>query len=38
MHPDLSPHLHTDECNNFTLEFRDCNAEVRRDSQYKNCT
>lgn len=35
MHPDLSPHLHTDECNTFTSEFRDCNLEVR-DCHYKN--
>lgn len=29
MHPDLSPHLHTEECNKYTLAFRDCNVEVR---------
>jgi len=29
MHPDLSPHLHTDECNQFTMEFKNCNVEVR---------
>ncbi|XP_022167237.1 COX assembly mitochondrial protein 2 homolog [Myzus persicae] len=27
MHPDLSPHLHTEECNNFTMEFKNCNVE-----------
>jgi len=29
MHPDLSPHLHTDECNKYTMEFKNCNVEVR---------
>jgi len=29
MHPDLSPHLHTEECNNLTMEFKNCNIEVR---------
>ncbi|XP_025205938.1 COX assembly mitochondrial protein 2 homolog [Melanaphis sacchari] len=27
MHPDLSPHLHTDECNDLTMEFKNCNIE-----------
>ncbi|VVC28930.1 Cytochrome c oxidase biogenesis protein Cmc1-like [Cinara cedri] len=27
MHPDLSPHLHTDECNNLTMEFKNCSSE-----------
>lgn len=29
MHPDLSPHLHTEECNNLTIDFKNCNIEVR---------
>ncbi|XP_025407931.1 COX assembly mitochondrial protein 2 homolog [Sipha flava] len=29
MHPDLSPHLHTNECNTFTFEYKDCTEKHR---------
>jgi hypothetical protein len=35
MHPDLSPHLHTNECNTFTFEYKDCTEKVR-DCHYEN--
>lgn len=39
MHPDLSPHLHTEECNGITVEFINCNKEVRnRQHEYNLST
>ncbi|XP_050525632.1 COX assembly mitochondrial protein 2 homolog [Daktulosphaira vitifoliae] len=37
MHPDLSPHLHTDECNDITLEFMNCNVEHKFSRFFGRC-
>ncbi|KAH3822444.1 hypothetical protein DPMN_124222 [Dreissena polymorpha] len=27
-HPNLSPHLHTEECNGYIKEYQDCHADL----------
>lgn len=37
MHPDLSPHLHTDECNDLISQLKKCHAEVRPSLSFSYC-